>query len=419
MYQAFINRIPQPSDYYIELFKNATIIVDTNVLLNMYRYSEATADYFLKTLKSIQNRVWIPYQVGNEFFQNRKKIIISQSNSYNEIESKIKNIVSTFEDSQQHPFISKESTELLSKTLETIYTDLSSSKEKYNSLLESDPILDKILGIYQGNIGQPYSEDDLEKIISEGKERYKNKIPPGYMDSAKEVKDLEKNPSPNFYERVKPYGDYIIWRQIIDFALKGKDVLFITQDVKEDWFEIQSNRKLGPRHELLDEFTNITGKKIHFYQTDIFLERLTKTLGKFTDDAAIEEVKNNAKSEYKINIHYNKEIFDFNSKIETYYKNNFYSVLHNDSSNPLLVVLNNLENKIDSLIDAVTDQSKSDASLFDEVKKDINTLILLKDKLKLQTMIFISNSDNETLKKITQLIDEIYVIFKRCENKLL
>ncbi|WP_338808502.1 PIN-like domain-containing protein [Serratia marcescens] len=303
MRNAFKNRYPRKNDYYDELLKKATIVVDANVLLNMYRYSEDTASYILNILNHVKERVWIPHQVGREFFENRKKIIISQSDSYKETEQQLKKIVNNFEDSQKHPFISKNSTTLLSNALESIYNDLKSSAEKYASLLSKDPILDKIFDIYDNRIGNEYSSEDLAKLIEEGKSRYQNKIPPGYMDSGKELRDLEKNPSASQYERTRPYGDFIIWKQLIDFSKDGNDILFITQDVKEDWFEIQSGKKLGPRHELLDEFMNITGNQIYFYQTDIFLKRITETIGEPTDNNAIEEVRSNA-MEQKINNNY-------------------------------------------------------------------------------------------------------------------
>jgi len=40
-----------------ELIKNATIILDTNVLLNCYRWSKNTTKEFLKVLQQIKKRI--------------------------------------------------------------------------------------------------------------------------------------------------------------------------------------------------------------------------------------------------------------------------------------------------------------------------------------------------------------------------
>lgn len=421
MQNAFSNRIPKADDYYDDLLRNATIVVDTNVLLNMYRYSESTTAYFLKILNSIKDRVWVPYQVGSEFFENRKKIIMSQSDSYDDIEVKLQGVLKTFEDSEKHPFISHDNMELLKTAFDYIYKDLSKSKEKYNSLLNSDPILEKILIIYFGKVGQEIPENQIMKLIEKGKQRYDKKIPPGYMDAVKTIKDLEKNPCSSLYEKIRPYGDYIIWQQIIEFAVeKQNDILFITQDVKEDWFEILNGKKLGPRYELLDEFTKATGKRIHFYQSNVFLERITKSLGELTDDAAIEEVKNNSKSEFKINLNYNNKLSTKLSSVLNYnLKDNYHSDSMIDSKSLLLNELTALERKIDGLVEEINIQSEFDKGLFSELEDDINKLLIMKTNIRIQTMNFITHGDYNILKNITELIREVQPIIEKCENKLL
>ena len=58
---------------FAEMWKNCIFVFDTNTLLDFYRYSrETVAKYFqvLQTLKN-NNQIWIPYQVGFEFYENR------------------------------------------------------------------------------------------------------------------------------------------------------------------------------------------------------------------------------------------------------------------------------------------------------------------------------------------------------------
>ena len=60
------------------LWDRAIFIFDTNVLLNLYRYSDDTSKKFLETIVKLETRVWIPYQVGLEFNKNRLKVISEQ-----------------------------------------------------------------------------------------------------------------------------------------------------------------------------------------------------------------------------------------------------------------------------------------------------------------------------------------------------
>ena len=41
-------------------------VFDTNVLLNLYRYPKDVSSEFINVLKHIQDRIWIPYNVGLE-----------------------------------------------------------------------------------------------------------------------------------------------------------------------------------------------------------------------------------------------------------------------------------------------------------------------------------------------------------------
>ena len=65
----------------------------------------------------------------------------------------------------------------------------------------------------------------------------------------------------------------IIWKEIIKFAqANNTSVIFISRDVKEDWFYELHGRKLGPRIELLKEFhQNVPSKYFYIYTMDTFI----------------------------------------------------------------------------------------------------------------------------------------------------
>ena len=53
------------------IWERGVIVLDTNILLNLYRYSEATRDDILSAMEKLKDRLWMPYQVGLEYFNNR------------------------------------------------------------------------------------------------------------------------------------------------------------------------------------------------------------------------------------------------------------------------------------------------------------------------------------------------------------
>ena len=58
-----------------ELWKNATFVFDTNVFLNLYRYTKKTRDLMFKAFSSYKNRIWMPNHVAHEIMENRCEII--------------------------------------------------------------------------------------------------------------------------------------------------------------------------------------------------------------------------------------------------------------------------------------------------------------------------------------------------------
>lgn len=58
------------------LWDTATFVFDTNVFLNLYRYSNRLRAQLLEAFDSMQTRVWMPYQVAYEFAKDRYKVIL-------------------------------------------------------------------------------------------------------------------------------------------------------------------------------------------------------------------------------------------------------------------------------------------------------------------------------------------------------
>ena len=56
----------------LDLWNHATLVFDTNVLLNLYRYSDKTRKSLLAALNKLQARLWMPNHVAREFMKNRK-----------------------------------------------------------------------------------------------------------------------------------------------------------------------------------------------------------------------------------------------------------------------------------------------------------------------------------------------------------
>ena len=71
---------------------------------------------------------------------------------------------------------------------------------------------------------QEYSFSKIYDICEDGDNRFKNNVPPGFKDKAK--------------QGLRQFSDLILWYEIMEYSLnQNKHILFITDDVKADWWE--------------------------------------------------------------------------------------------------------------------------------------------------------------------------------------
>lgn len=269
-------------------WENDFFCFDANVLLNLYRYTPKTREAFFDLLEQIKDRIWIPYQAAHEYQKNRLSVINAQKEAYKEIREllakKKGEIEAKLNGFKKHPYL--QATELktqIESAFQAITRDLDKLEKNHPDYLANDPIWEKLTHLLEGKIGDDFPHEELEKLYKEGKKRYDEKIPPGYMDTKE--KQNEGNRS--------LYGDIIVWKQVI---AKGKDceqsIILVTDDLKEDWWYKFKGKTISSRPELIREFREETKKRINIYQADRFLEFANKNLSQHTAPEAIEEVRN-------------------------------------------------------------------------------------------------------------------------------
>ena len=274
------------------LWENALFTLDANILLNLYRYSDKTREEFFKILKKIKGRIWIPHQSAQEFFNNRIGVISQQEKSYEETISSLEEIEKGFHNSRQHPFLAENFLKKFTLLNEEICEQLEKNKKSHNDrITKDDDILDNIKSLFDKKIGNEFTEEELQKIYEEGESRFKNKTPPGYKDSSK---------NDNTESNSRKYGDFIIWKQIIQ---KSKDlkqgIILVTDDRKEDWWVRYKGKTISPRPELIKEFQSEAKQLFHMYPSDRFLEFAHKFLKEKVDEKAIEEIRELRRSDEK------------------------------------------------------------------------------------------------------------------------
>ena len=259
------------------LWEGATLVFDSSSLLKLYTYSTKTQEEFLELLLKVKERVWISWQAASEFHRNRASKISKEAKKYEQISKGLRDLSSQFK-SSRHPFIDEQVLEEFERVVTSIQKSLGESKKHQDTLLRDDAVGEKVASIFEdARIGDSFSHEELTKIYEEGQSRYEKEIPPGYKDASK--------PEPHMY------GDLIVWKEMLEKAKRdGEDLIFVTDDGKEDWWDIFEGKTLGPRIELIKEFGDLTNQEICFYNSDRFLE-MAREYGLDVSEQAIEEIK--------------------------------------------------------------------------------------------------------------------------------
>lgn len=265
-----------------QLWKNCLFVFDTNTLLNMYRYSRKTVDIYFKVLKELKSKrqLWIPYQVGYEFYENRIDVISEYESSYDSILSILNKAKNDIEVKyKNHPFLDLcELKKQMETGLSKVEKQIKEAKAKHPKWMNSDDVLDQIDQLFEDSIGTNYNEEKLNALKKEGKERYEKKIPPGYKDDKK--------------TESKKYGDLILWYQVIDKAKESKKpIVLISGDIKEDWWLEKDGKKIMPLPQLKKEMLDKAKVDFHIYTADRFLEYYTNGQEINIDKTAISEVR--------------------------------------------------------------------------------------------------------------------------------
>lgn len=251
-----------------------TVVLDTNVLFALYRFSTAERERLLHVLEQVQDRLWVPHQVALEYQRARESVIRAQAGQYESVVSLVaaptlERLTGELGGLRLPAAVRSEAEALLSDYVEAAKQAAQPFVERANALVAShvvtqeegrrhDPVRERLDLYLAGRVGPRVDDRTRTARIQEALERYEEEVPPGFKDSKKDSDELRA-------------GDYLLWRELLDHAssLSETDsLLFVTGDVKIDWF----TRDGDPRPELRREFAEVSPATYHQVSYSDFLK---------------------------------------------------------------------------------------------------------------------------------------------------
>jgi hypothetical protein len=269
-----------------KIWEKGIILFDTNVLLNLYRYSDSTRETLIELISKFSKQIYLPHQAALEYNRNKYEVIAEQEKAYKEFLDKISQIQKDLQSTSKPPFLTSKVDKDLNSIFEKVSAEVQDSITKYCDYLKQDPIYRKISELFKGRITQPFSEEELKEIYKEGEERYKMKIPPGFEDE--KTKD-----------GIRKFGDLVLWKQVLEKAKELKrDVILVTDERKLDWWwKIKDGRNMGARQELVEEIMAFANVDFHMYSSERFLSYGQTFLKEKINENALEEIQAMKKAE--------------------------------------------------------------------------------------------------------------------------
>ncbi|MFJ6150119.1 PIN domain-containing protein [Micromonospora profundi] len=269
---------------------NGLVVLDTNVLLDAYRFAPRARNELFEALEKLGDRLWIPHQVALEFHKNRAAVIAEHDATYRETLTAI----SDFRNQVREQLGSKirelakrvalsddEASQLQSLVvhgLDQAISELGHLKDRHGISDEAiylDPVLERFQRLLLDKVGAALSEEDESSARKEAQRRIDQKVPPGYADRRK----------------ADPCGDYLVWVQALREAGDRKvPLLIVTRDVKDDWFWRSAGKTIGARSELVEECQKVAGVPFVLMTTHTFLNYATTHLSARVSDDTLRQV---------------------------------------------------------------------------------------------------------------------------------
>jgi PIN like domain len=275
---------------YLALFNSGLIILDANVLLDLYRYHPITRRQLLDVLERLQERLWVPNQAMSEFWSQRETVLEESgdvTNTLNDLKKLSDQYMARIRQWANRVGLDQEkldsvisitgpSFESTATRIRALGTDKTLDTAKDT---DTDAVVTRLNSILQDRVGNPLTPERRRVAVEvEAPRRFAESRPPGYKDARK--------------KQGNPAGDYLIWIEMLEEARRrGVDVLFVTDDAKEDWWRIEHRQIKGPEPQLVAEMHGYANVRLFMLRTASLLKHVGDLLKVEVSPEAVQDAK--------------------------------------------------------------------------------------------------------------------------------
>ncbi len=280
----------RPNEDYRDAVKSYLIAVDTNVLLELYRFTPQARHELLDILDQLGQRLWVPHQVVKEYHRRRFDAVREHLNLYTSVPENLKTLrnkaLQEVQNLANRCSMSDTDKQLLTAPINEAFEKVSNEIRRHSDafdlslakVVRGDPILSTLARVLDEKTGEPFPDEEETSLISTFQERAAEQVPPGYRDAGKPE---------------NAHGDFFVWEQLLREAKKRQTpVLLVTNDVKPDWVQKEAGFVVGARPELLKEFRERCDRDFLMTQLPHFLSMAKEVLGAAVSQSTMQQAEN-------------------------------------------------------------------------------------------------------------------------------
>lgn len=246
-----------------DLIGRSTIVLGASVLLDLLKISYGKDFLDIISKKIGIERLWLPYDAAWLYHERLATIVDEQVKNVDSAASALNRLKDSFSDNGQHPYIPDTLKVDFDKMMNRIKEALDKDRNFLLSHLNNSSLRSRIDEIFQGRIGEPYEQNQLEQLYQESEERHKQRRHPSVdFSSSKNI-------------RIRHHR-LIVWKQIERYAKEEqKPIVLVLNRITPNWFFIYNDAIVRPHQNLINEFIENTGQNIYIITAHELIDRLT------------------------------------------------------------------------------------------------------------------------------------------------
>ena len=155
-----------------DLIGKSIIVFGASVLLDLLKISNSRVFLDIVSKEIGAERLWLPYDTAWLYHERLASVVDEQVKNVDSAASALNRLKDSFSDKGQHPYISDTLMVDFDKMMNQLKDALDKDRNYLLGHLNYSLLRKRIDELFQGRIGEPYEQNQLEQLYQESEDRH-------------------------------------------------------------------------------------------------------------------------------------------------------------------------------------------------------------------------------------------------------